>query len=210
MTRLEPFTISADQAGQTLAAVLRSKLPGQSWKQVRALIASRVVTVGDELCHDDARRLKEGDVAPLLARPAPLPKQPEQIVFRHLDSSVVVVEKPAGVATVRHPTEREWTQRRKELSPTLEDLVPKAISRREGAPQPRLRIVHRLDKGTSGLLVFARTVEAERGLGKQFHAHTVMRRYLALVSGRAKAGVARTFLVRDRGDGRRGSTDLEA
>jgi 23S rRNA pseudouridine1911/1915/1917 synthase len=209
MSRLEPFTISADQAGQTLAAALRARLPGQSWKQVRALIASRLVTVRDELCLDDARRLREGDVVALLARPAPLPKQPEQIVIRHLDSSVVVVEKPAGVATVRHPTEREWTQRRKELSPTLEDLVPRAIARREGAPQPRLRVVHRLDKGTSGLLVFARTVEAERLLGKQFHAHTVTRRYLALVPGRAHPTRVRTILVRDRGDGRRGSTEVE-
>ena len=42
---------------------------------------------------------------------------------------------------------------------------------------------NRLDKETSGLVVFARTVDAERGLGMQFRRHTVTRRYLALVSG---------------------------
>jgi 23S rRNA pseudouridine1911/1915/1917 synthase len=65
--------------------------------------------------------------------------------------------------------------------------------------------VHRLDKETSGLVVFARTVEAERGLGRQFKAHTVTRRYLALVPGFVQAQTLRSFLVRDRGDGKRGS-----
>jgi 23S rRNA pseudouridine1911/1915/1917 synthase len=70
-----------------------------------------------------------------------------------------------------------------------------------------LRVVHRLDKETSGLVVFARTVAAERGLGKQFHAHTVVRRYLALVPGFVPPQRIATRFVRDRGDGRRGSTE---
>jgi 23S rRNA pseudouridine1911/1915/1917 synthase len=63
-----------------------------------------------------------------------------------------------------------------------------------------------LDKETSGLVVFARTVTAERGLGKQFHRHTVVRRYLAIIPGKMAAQTITTWLVRDRGDGRRGST----
>jgi 23S rRNA pseudouridine1911/1915/1917 synthase len=55
-------------------------------------------------------------------------------------------------------------------------------------------------------VVFARTVTAERGLGRQFHAHTVTRRYLALVQGYVPPQRIATRLVRDRGDGRRGST----
>src|SRR5262249_56158178 len=103
----------------------------------------------------------------------------ESVVIRHLDDHLVVVEKPAGVSTVRHPTERAWPQRRKALSPTLEDLVPPLIARQEGrvrkGPLPRLRVVQRLDKETSGLVVFARRVEAERGLGRQVKAPTGVR-----------------------------------
>jgi 23S rRNA pseudouridine1911/1915/1917 synthase len=211
MTSLPPLPVPAEQAGQTLAAVLRARLPGQSWNQVRALVAARRVRVRDEVCLDPARRLKEGDTVELLARSAPRPRQQEMIAIRHLDEHVVVVEKPAGINTVRHPAERDWTDRRKALAPTLEDLVPSLIARAEGqrGPQPRLRVVHRLDKETSGLVVFARTVAAERGLGKQFHAHTVTRRYLALVPGRVAAQRIQSFLVRDRGDGRRGSTRVE-
>jgi 23S rRNA pseudouridine1911/1915/1917 synthase len=65
--------------------------------------------------------------------------------------------------------------------------------------------VHRLDKETSGLVVFARTKEAERSLGKQFRAHTIERHYLAVVRGKAKPGRIESTLVPDRGDGRRGS-----
>ena len=195
MTHLAPFAVPAAEAGATLAAVLRARLPGQSWKQVRALVASRRVTVLGELCLDPARRLKEGELVELRARPLPKPVQPEQIVVRHLDEHVVVVEKPAGVSTVRHPSERAGRRRRRELSPTLEDLLPRRIARAEGVrtAQPRLRVVQRLDKETSGLIVFARTVTAERGLGKQFHAHTVTRRYLALVR-RRHPGAARPQL----------------
>jgi 23S rRNA pseudouridine1911/1915/1917 synthase len=212
MISLEPFSITPDQAGLTLAALLRQRLPGQSWNQVRRLIDTRRARVNGELCLDPARRLKEGETVELLARPAARMRQEEALVIRHLDEHLVVVEKPSGVSTVRHPVERNWTERRKALSPTLEDLVPKIIARREGrvrkGPLPRLRIVQRLDKETSGLVVFARSVSAERGLGKQFHAHTVTRRYLAVVSGFVPPQTIATHFVRDRGDGRRGSTDL--
>lgn len=208
---LAPFTLRTEHAGLTLAALLRQRLPGQSWNQVRRLIETRRARVNGELCLDPARRLKEGETVELLTRPAAKPRQQEAIAIRHLDEHLVVVEKPAGISTVRHPAERQWTERRKALSPTLEDLVSKLIARREGrnlkGPLPRLRIVHRLDKETSGLVVFARTVAAERGLGKQFHAHTVTRRYLAVVPGFVPPQRIATLLVRDRGDGRRGSTN---
>ncbi|MFQ3593697.1 MAG: RluA family pseudouridine synthase [Gemmataceae bacterium] len=205
MDKLPAQAVSGEQAGLTLAALLRVRMPGVSWSRIKALIDARRVTVRGELCRDPARRLKEGDVVELLARPLPPPRSPEEMVLRHLDEHLVVVEKPAGMNTVRHPAELQWTQRRKELSPTLQDLVPAAIARRTGHRGPRLRVVHRLDKETSGLLVFARSVAAESGLGKQFHAHTVVRRYLAIVWGHPSDGVIRSTLVRDRGDGRRGS-----
>jgi 23S rRNA pseudouridine1911/1915/1917 synthase len=205
----EPIAIPVEQAGLTLAAWLRLRLPGQSWNQVRCLVESRRVRIDGDLCLDPARRLREGVSVELLARPAPRPHTAESVVVRHLDEHVVVVEKPSGMSTVRHPAERDWTERRKALSPTLEDLVPPLIARREGRPRkgplPRLRVVHRLDKETSGLVVFARTVAAERALGKQFHAHTVTRRYLAVVPGSVRPQRIATWLVRDRGDGRRGS-----
>jgi 23S rRNA pseudouridine1911/1915/1917 synthase len=119
----------------------------------------------------------------------------------------VVVEKPAGLTTMRHRDEAaEFGARAQRfLPPTLVDLLPPLLSRR-GPGGARLRAVHRIDKDTTGLVVFARTPEAERKLGRQFRAHTVERRYLALVRGKAVEGRIESFLVRDRGDGRRGSS----
>jgi 23S rRNA pseudouridine1911/1915/1917 synthase len=204
-----PFPVSPEHDGQTVAAVLRALLPDHSWRQVRQLVAARRVRLNGELLLDHARRVHTGETIEIQARSAPQPRHHETIVLRHLDEHVVVVEKPSGINTVRHPAERDWTERRKALSPTLEDLVPPLIARQEGrsphSPQPRLRVVQRLDKETSGLVVFARTVPAERGLGRQFHAHTVTRRYLAVVPGFVPPQTVRSVLVRDRGDGRRGS-----
>jgi 23S rRNA pseudouridine1911/1915/1917 synthase len=207
----EIFMVHPEDAGKTLAGFLRGQLRGQSWNQVRQLVASGRIHVGDAACLDAARRLRDGEVIEVRKAAARRLERPN-IVIRHLDEHLVVVEKPSGIATVRHPVERDWPRRRKALNPTLEDLLPPLIGSGEHRTRkgrwPRLRIVHRLDKETSGLVVFARTVLAERALGRQFRNHTVHRRYLAIVGGQMRAQKLESHLVRDRGDGRRGSTPL--
>jgi 23S rRNA pseudouridine1911/1915/1917 synthase len=114
----------------------------------------------------------------------------------------VVVEKPPGLTTMRHAAEAaEFGPRgRRFLPPTLADLLPPLL------PGGGLvRAVHRLDRDTSGLVVFARTPAAEADLGRQFRAHAIGRRYLAITRGRPAEGRIESWLVRDRGDGRRGS-----
>jgi 23S rRNA pseudouridine1911/1915/1917 synthase len=212
----ESFTVQPEDAGKTAAALLRQWLTASSapssWSQVRKLFAGRRVKINGELWLDDARRLKEGDTMQVLARPAAAPRLIDHIPIRYIDTHVVVVEKPAGISTVHHPAERDWLEERRLMTATLDDLVLRQIGERlpkkKHDPRPRLRIVQRLDKQTSGLVVFARTVEAERGLGLQFRRHTVVRRYLTIVPGKVTAQTVRTHLVRDRGDGRRGSTQF--
>lgn len=128
--------------------------------------------------------------------------------IRYADKHVVVVDKPAGLTTMRHAAEAaEFGPRAQRfLPPTLADLLPDLLARRSPNERISIRAVHRLDKETSGLVVFARTAAAERHLGRQFRAHTIERRYLAVVRGRAKNGRIESWLVRDRGDGRRGSS----
>ncbi|MCI0458898.1 MAG: RluA family pseudouridine synthase [Gemmataceae bacterium] len=208
----QTFRVTGPLAEQTLAAALRQWVPGLSWSQVRRLVEGRRVKLNGELILDPARRLHEGDTVELLGESAPPPRHEEAVLIRHVDDHLVVVEKPAGIPTVRHPAERDWKAQRRTLVPTLDDLTLRQLMEREKGPRqgrPRLRVVHRIDKETSGLVVFARTVAAERGLGRQFHDHTVHRRYLAIVPGFVKGERIASRLVRDRGDGRRGSTTLE-
>src|SRR5205085_6781588 len=122
------------------------------------------------------------------------------------------VEKPPGINTVRHPSELDWKERRRDLAPTLEDRLHKAIADRLRLPPRKLsplRKVHRLDKLTSGLVIFARSAVGERDLGRQFRVHSVDRQYIAVVPGKPKPGTVRTWLVADRGDGRRGTSRVE-
>jgi 23S rRNA pseudouridine1911/1915/1917 synthase len=156
----------------------------------------------------------------VLAAAAAAPPKADDVRVVYLDDQVVVVDKPTGITTTRHTEELSWPTRRRQVQPTLDELVPDAISRhlfaRHGArgnkkPRriPPVRAVHRIDRETSGLVVFARTVPAERILAEQFRAHTTHRRYLAICVGRVGAGTIQTNLVRDRGDGRRGSSETE-
>ena len=218
--------ITPEEAGQTLAALVRRWSPELSWNEARGVVERRRVLVNGNLCLDPARRVKERDVVKITAHAQKKPPDQLQIQLRHLDPHIVVVEKPAGVTTVRHPEEDDWNDRRKQIQPTLDELLPKVIAREErfhtpGRPlhEPRrgqrgslppVRAVHRLDRDTSGLMVFARTVEAERHLGAQFKKHTILRVYRAIVHGRVVQPLRlESVLLRDRGDGRRGSASTE-
>jgi len=218
------YHVAAADRGQTLAAFLRKRLAGASWSHVQKLVRSRHVLVHGNVVTDVARRLKEGEVVKVLeAAATPLPRA-DDVRIVHLDDAVVVVDKPTGLTTTRHHEERDWPARRRQLQPTLEELVPDAIGRHlhqrfgrvAGRSEPKrrrippVRAVHRIDRETSGLVVFARTVPASRILAEQFRLHTTHRRYLAIVTGRVKSRTIRSRLVRDRGDGRRGSTDADA
>jgi 23S rRNA pseudouridine1911/1915/1917 synthase len=66
-------------------------------------------------------------------------------------------------------------------------------------------VVHRLDKETTGLLVFTRTWLAKQSLSAQFRKHTVHRQYMAIAHGDVRSGVFRSVFVANRGDGLRGS-----
>ncbi len=215
------FTVGRDEAGQTLADLLQRRLslaPGQ----VRQLVRGRQVRVAGIPCLDLARRVRPGQrVDVRLAEPAGKGKErsgpgspaefldalPTPPQLRFVDEDIIVVEKPAGLTTMRHPEDvaEQGARARRYLPPTLADLVPVLLARRQGGKWAPVRAVHRLDKETSGLVVFARHVEAERHLGRQLRAHTVERHYLALVRGQAKSGRIESWLVDDRGDGRRGS-----
>lgn len=207
------FHVSPSDARLTLIAALRRWLPDESWSQLRRRLKAPQVQINGNLCLDEARRLKPGDVVRVLPHKTAPPPSAEDVKIRYLDAHVVVVEKPAGMTTMRHAEERFWPARRKQMQPTLDEALPRAIERKQHRPagkktkQPaRVRAVHRLDRDTSGLMIFARTPAAEQHLIRQFSKHTVLRSYIAIVTGAVAAQTISTQLVRDRGDGLRGST----
>jgi len=119
----QTFHITAEEAGKTLAAILRARLEGTPWSAVQRLVTSRRIMVDGNLCRDEARRLKRAEVVKVLEHPLPPPPKEEDVVIRYLDSQVVVVEKPSGLTSMRHHEGRGWRADRTTLLPRLEDLL---------------------------------------------------------------------------------------
>ena len=149
-------------------------------------------------CLDPALRVSPDAVvvvderAPKL-RAGPLPES--AIVFQ--DRDVVVVDKPVGMLSIAYePGEKD----------TLVDCTRTLLRRMGGRGSlPELGVVHRLDKETSGLMVFTRTMDAKRVLAERFRAHDIERVYHAIAHGAVTAKRVETHLIADRGDGIRGS-----
>jgi 23S rRNA pseudouridine1911/1915/1917 synthase len=206
----QSFVISGSESGKTVLSILRTRLRAAR-STVQRLVREHRLRLNGKPCLDLAARVKAGQRLEVHDRTQDRPRTGRRgkhgIVIRYADDQIVVVDKPPGLTTMRHADEAaEFGARgRKFLPKTLADLLPDLLADQPGR-RPQVRAVHRLDKETSGLVVFARTVEAERHLGRQFRAHSMERRYLALVRGQAKPARIESFLVRDRGDGRRGST----
>ncbi|MDT8758170.1 RluA family pseudouridine synthase [Sphingomonas psychrotolerans] len=175
----------ADAAdGWRLDRALADAVPTLSRERLKALISSGAVTGPDGLARDPARKAAGGAVFSI-AVPDPTPAHNEaqdialDIAFE--DEHLIVIDKPAGL--VVHPAAGN-------LDGTLVNALlhhcAGQLSGIGGVARPG--IVHRIDKDTSGLMVAAKTDRAHEGLARQFKAHSIDRRYKAIVAGRMKAG----------------------
>ncbi len=165
--------------GWRLDRALAAAVPTLSRERLKALIRSGAVTSGGSAVRDPAAKVR-GDECLQLTVPEPEPAHnapqdiPLTVVFE--DPHLLVVDKPAGL--VVHPAagNRDGT-----LVNALLHHCGESLSGIGGVARPG--IVHRIDKDTSGLLVVAKTDVAHEGLAKQFAAHSIDRKYLAIVSG---------------------------
>jgi 23S rRNA pseudouridine1911/1915/1917 synthase len=174
------FTVSNAQAGQRLDLFLAQADATLSRSQVKRVVEEGNVLVNGIL-PKPSQLLKEGDIVSLTLKPAKeavavAQDIPLNIVYE--DEAIIVVNKPAGM--VVHPAPGNPDN-------TLVNALLfhcKNLSGIGGVIRPG--IVHRLDKGTSGLIVAAKTDEAHRSLSTQFENHEVHKTYQALVWGDVK------------------------
>ncbi|HEX3097064.1 MAG TPA: RluA family pseudouridine synthase [Usitatibacter sp.] len=186
-----------DAPAPTLAAVVRERT-GTSWSRAKKLCSDGRVRVNGERCLDPAMRVAPGAVVAVDEHGPRLDKGPlarSAIVFH--DRDLVVVDKPPGMLAVADtPGNKE----------TLAEYARILLQRMGGrGSEPGLGVVHRIDRDTSGLMVFARTADAKRNLAAQFRAHGIERVYHAIAHGDVGEATVETDLVMDRGDGLRGS-----
>lgn len=231
MSAFRNFHIDDRHHGASLSQVLKQLLAGRSWSDVKRLISNRHVQIHGNLCLDEGRRLKTGDVVKVWDEP--LGKLPEAsdipIVFR--DEHILIVEKPAGITTQREAREKGSRDQKQATLDELLNVVLSKLPRVQSPAKPKeedgfifrkrtssspdsvksivkVRPVHRLDRDTSGLMIFALSAAAEMKLTSMFKEHAIDRIYRAVVLGRIeKSATYESDFVRDRGDGLRGSSD---
>jgi len=169
----------------TLAERLRALFPEASGRSLKQWLEAGRVTVDGQPCRDG--RLEVGADAQVALGGRRRARFPSELALVHEDDAILVVVKPSGLLTIATERERERTAYR-----LLWDYL--------AAKQARPFIVHRLDRETSGLLVFAKTEEVKRALQAQFEARTVERVYRALVEGRParEQGTLESRLAEDR------------
>jgi len=175
--RLEPA-----HAGWRLDRALAAAVPTLSRERLKTLIRSGAVEAGGQPVRDPSAKVR-GEESLRVAVPEPEPAHneaqdiPLTIIFE--DEHLLVVDKPAGL--VVHPAAGNFDGT---LVNALLHHCGSSLSGIGGVARPG--IVHRIDKDTSGLLVVAKTDVAHEGLAKQFAAHSIDRRYLAIVTGAPK------------------------
>jgi 23S rRNA pseudouridine1911/1915/1917 synthase len=208
------FTITAEDSKVRLDRYLTERLPDLTRSRIKKLIEAAHVLVDGSPAKAGASLREGNQVTVVVPLPDTLEAIPEEIplAILHEDADLIVIDKPPHM--VVHPSHGHW-------SGTLVNALLhhcRDLSGIGGVTRPG--IVHRLDKGTSGVMVVAKNDAAHNNLAAQFQDHTIGRTYLAAVKGEMKKDAGRIekplgrhprdrkqIAVRE--DGRRAVTDYE-
>ncbi len=162
------------EAPAALLAFLFAAWPETKKKQVREWLKFGAVTVNDRVVTQFDHALKTGDRIAIHRRgmAAPETKITGGIRIRHEDADVLVIEKPSGLLSIASPSEDEKT---------VYALLTQHVRRGNPRGRERVWIVHRLDRETSGVMVFAKTEAAKTALQKNWDE--AEKKYFAVVEG---------------------------
>ncbi|MBI3455765.1 MAG: RluA family pseudouridine synthase [Candidatus Rokubacteria bacterium] len=175
-------------ADANVLARLRAMFPESSGRSLKQWLAQGRVRVDGEVVRDG--RATVGPDRTVVLSPQGRVVFPSALRLVHEDDDLLVIDKPAGLLSIATQRERGRTVYR-----LVWDYLAAA------SPPRRPFIVHRLDRETSGLLVFAKSPRVKQHLQTQFEARTVERMYVAVVEGRVSEDRGRlsSWLTEDRG-----------
>jgi 23S rRNA pseudouridine1911/1915/1917 synthase len=171
------FEVSKDFDKQRLDKFLSSVYPDMSRSYIKELIEEGFVKVDGKNVKKPSKKLKSGNVVELsIPEPKSLELKPEPIPLEIIyeDSDLAVIYKPPGLVVHPSPGYENGTL----VNALLYHI--KDLSSIGGTDRPG--IVHRLDKGTAGVMVIAKNDKAHRELSRQFQERLTDKRYLALVT----------------------------
>jgi 23S rRNA pseudouridine1911/1915/1917 synthase len=175
--KTDMFTYPSDGEPMRLDLFISGRLAGETRASVQRLIEAGNVLVDGHPVRS-SQKLKGGEeVTVQIPEPAAAEPKPESIPLEVLyeDHDLIVINKPAGMVVHPGPGNSSGT--------LVNALLAHCTDLSGIGGELRPGIVHRLDKGTSGVLVVAKNDRAHQGLSAQFHVHSVKRIYQALVFG---------------------------
>jgi 23S rRNA pseudouridine1911/1915/1917 synthase len=187
------FTVGQEDAGRRLDQVLAARVPGLSRRQARVLldiggvfvdgrrikVAGRPARAGEEIVANLGGALARATGRPGRAARAEDERRLPTYAVVFEDEEIVVVDKPAGLLAAPTPESDR------------NNLVSLLEHRQAEGPRTPIWVVHRIDLETSGLMVFAKSPQANRVLSERFRTHDLERAYLAVVGGAFPEGLSR-------------------
>jgi 23S rRNA pseudouridine1911/1915/1917 synthase len=175
--------IVEEQAG--LLAFLLDKLSGKSRNNVKSLLTRRAVSVDGKTVTRHDYPLRAGQTVQIAAPGQRTYERPKHLKIIYEDDELIAVNKPAGLLSIATDSEKERTAYR-----DVTDYV------RRANPKNRIFVVHRLDRDTSGVVLFAKNEPLKRALQDNWNALAKTRGYTAVAEGRfdKKSGTVRSWL----------------
>ncbi|MEN6461883.1 MAG: RluA family pseudouridine synthase [Syntrophomonas sp.] len=158
-----------------LMKFLIEKLPGKGRNNIKSLLAHRQVLVNDEVVTQYNHPLRENQEVIINWSLVRDKEQGRSLKILYEDTEIIVMDKPAGLLSIASDKEKEYTAYHQ-----LTDYV------REDDPENRIFIVHRLDRDTSGVMLFAKNEEVKHLLQDAWKEIMVDRAYVAVVEGRVE------------------------
>lgn len=143
---------------------------GTSKRKAKRLIDSKQILVNSRRTWIAKHRLAEGDMVrlPAVSPVSAAKANPETLKILHQDSLMVAIDKPSGLVTNQHKN-------------SVEHLLQKQLS------NPGIRAIHRLDKQTTGVLLFSKNEEFRQAMINVFRQGRIRKDYHAIVAGRIQA-----------------------
>lgn len=160
-----------------LLKFLYKMMPTRSRNAVKGILARGQVVVNDKASTQFNEPLQTGDRVDIHSRVATNEVKMSGVTILHEDDAIIVIEKDAGLLSIASDKERQLTAYR-QLTTYVQNIQPKN----------RVYIVHRLDRDTSGIMLFAKSKEVQQKLQNTWHETVPERTYIALVEGSVKKG----------------------
>ena len=160
-----------------LLEYLFEKMPARSRKAVKGILGRGQVSVNGRATTQFNDKLEPGDRVEIETRTGKHDAKIRGLKILHEDQDIIVIDKEAGLLSIASETEKQMTAFR-QLSDYLQTLHPKN----------RIFIVHRLDRDTSGVMIFAKNKQVQQKLQNDWGSIVSERTYIALVEGKVEKG----------------------